>query len=61
MDVEVRILNATVTVQEQLQCYVKWTRGSQSINTGKKMLTTEEPKVTFDAKSAKFKINCSLY
>lgn len=61
MDVEVRILSAVVAVQQTQPCYVKWMRQTQSINTGKKNVTVEDSKVTFDKKSATFKIVCSFF
>ena len=61
MDVEVRVLNAKIVIQETQPCYVKWMRGTQSINTTKKNISAEESKVTFEGKNARFKIQCSLY
>ena len=61
--VEVNVLDASVTVQEEKQCYLSWNRGAQSLNTKKKTLTIDEPKVTWANRKqdARFKMVCSLY
>ena len=61
MNVDLRILNATCMVQQDMDCCVQWTRGAQSIKTGKKKLTVEEKKVKFDSKNSTFKNTCSFY
>ena len=61
--VEVNVLEASVTVHEEKQCYLSWNRGTQSIKTNKKTLTIDESTVTWanNKKDASFKIECSLY
>ena len=61
MAIEVRISNASVTVSEPKEVYVKWQRGANKIETSKKQIEAgEKKKVEWGRKEAMFAIKSRL-
>ena len=61
MDVEVRVLAASVQVTEPKKVYVEWHRAGNHIKTAKKDLDVESNKVSFERKEARFQISSRFY
>jgi len=58
--VEVRILKASVLVQEPQEIYVKWTRGKQSVDTKKLSVDEQIRVVEFSRSQANFAMSASF-
>ena len=54
MDVEVRVLAASIQSNEPKKLHVEWHRNGNSINTAIKDLDLETKKVSFERKEARF-------
>ena len=61
MAISVRVRRAHVVVTEAKQLYVKWTRGKDSIDTGKIDVNPDTPLCEFKGKGSSFNIKASFY
>ena len=56
MDVEMRIVKASVQTDEPKELFVKWYRGSQNVKTKKRSVDQQNPVVDFSKKEGTFKL-----
>ena len=56
MDVEMRLLKASVVVQEPSEIYVKWYRGTQNVPMKKRTVDAQNPVVEFQRKEGLVKL-----